>query len=339
MPVDVPHREEDDTTVCLVSPVVELLSAMHFICRERHKRFDPVLSKGLESKLSERSRQTVNILSTQNWPGMSHLEFSLTLEEFSEPDVFRERLLAMDIEEFLFINFNHETPKEKLAAIRKNPALFNDFYDNLSWIAGGDKKTIEYVLFRAEEYREDLAVLLDDLNTDLFWDKFNELKPAYESALAMVEEKLERDHPFEVMVEIRGAYMEKKPYARHLFIPSYFLHHDNIICTVDDTIALMFNINWSLRSGAEPKDFVEIFKALSDPTRVEILRQIIHKPVYGKVLSSRLGITGATVSRHLAILRQADIVEEERRDGVKYFKLKQEPLNRAVQSLEDFLLG
>lgn len=57
-----------------------------------------------------------------------------------------------------------------------------------------------------------------------------------------------------------------------------------------------------------------VFKALSDPTRRQILEDLRHGEMAAGEIASRFDISGPAISRHLAILRAAGLVVE-RRDG------------------------
>ena len=57
---------------------------------------------------------------------------------------------------------------------------------------------------------------------------------------------------------------------------------------------------------ATPADELQkVFKTLSDPTRVRILRLLESEPLVVQELMEVLGMAQSRVSRHLAILREA----------------------------------
>ena len=59
-------------------------------------------------------------------------------------------------------------------------------------------------------------------------------------------------------------------------------------------------------------DFDPVFRALADPTRREVLRVVTDElSVMEVVHRMRLEASRSAVSRHLAILREAGLVEEE----------------------------
>ena len=55
-------------------------------------------------------------------------------------------------------------------------------------------------------------------------------------------------------------------------------------------------------------------KALADPTRREILNMLKKKDLDAGEISAAFDITDAAVSRHLSILKEADLIHD-RRDG------------------------
>jgi ArsR family transcriptional regulator, arsenate/arsenite/antimonite-responsive transcriptional repressor len=76
--------------------------------------------------------------------------------------------------------------------------------------------------------------------------------------------------------------------------------------------------------------FNEVFKALSDPTRREILRILSGGERTAGELASSFDMTKPSMSHHFAVLKEADLVRS-RRDGQQIFY----SLNTTV--LEDVL--
>ena len=68
--------------------------------------------------------------------------------------------------------------------------------------------------------------------------------------------------------------------------------------------------------------FQQTFKALSDPTRREILRLLRDGEMSAGDLSSHFSSTGATISHHLSILRDAGLILDEKRGKYIYYELR-----------------
>ena len=81
-------------------------------------------------------------------------------------------------------------------------------------------------------------------------------------------------------------------------------------------------------------DFLSIqntLKALSDPTRREILNLLKEKTLSAGEISDKFDISFAAISRHLSVLKEADLIRDER-DG----KFINYTLNASV--LEEIML-
>ena len=67
--------------------------------------------------------------------------------------------------------------------------------------------------------------------------------------------------------------------------------------------------------------FQESFKALSDPTRREILQLLKGGRMSAGELVDHFPMTGATISHHLAVLKSAGLVDVEREGKYLYYEL------------------
>jgi ArsR family transcriptional regulator, arsenate/arsenite/antimonite-responsive transcriptional repressor len=76
-----------------------------------------------------------------------------------------------------------------------------------------------------------------------------------------------------------------------------------------------------------------VFKALADPTRREILRLLRKGPRTSGELAERFPSAWATISRHLAILRDADLVTTERNGSSIHYELNTTVFQETVEHL------
>ncbi|MDO4268548.1 MAG: autorepressor SdpR family transcription factor [Eubacteriales bacterium] len=76
--------------------------------------------------------------------------------------------------------------------------------------------------------------------------------------------------------------------------------------------------------------FQESFKALSDPTRREILNLLRAGPLSAGQILEHFPITGASLSHHLSVLKHAGLIDDEKQGKYIYYAL-----NTSV--LEDIL--
>jgi len=83
------------------------------------------------------------------------------------------------------------------------------------------------------------------------------------------------------------------------------------------------------------KPFIKVMKALSDPSRVKIVKALQHRSLCVCELKEALGLAQSTVSKHLKVLEEAELVSFEK-DGLWVnFQLNRRPDNAyAVAMLE-----
>ena len=75
----------------------------------------------------------------------------------------------------------------------------------------------------------------------------------------------------------------------------------------------------------------DTLRALADPTRREILTLLRASPLTAGQIAERFPVTAAAVSRHLSVLKEADLVRDRREGKYIYYEL-----NASV--LEEILL-
>jgi DNA-binding transcriptional ArsR family regulator len=73
-----------------------------------------------------------------------------------------------------------------------------------------------------------------------------------------------------------------------------------------------------------------VFKALSDPTRRQILQLLRKKPMNAGELAEHFPVAKSTLSAHFAILREAELIEAHKSGTVITYMLKVSVLEEAL---------
>ena len=81
---------------------------------------------------------------------------------------------------------------------------------------------------------------------------------------------------------------------------------------------------------------VDVFSALANPVRREILMRLRAAPLGVSELASRFDIGRPAVSEHLQVLRKAGLIREEPRGRQRYYHLDPRPLSEVEAWLEAF---
>ena len=78
-------------------------------------------------------------------------------------------------------------------------------------------------------------------------------------------------------------------------------------------------------------------KALSDPIRREILELLKQGRMSAGEISGHFDVTGASISRHLSVLKEADLIRDEREGKFIFYELNTSVLEDALLYIKSFL--
>ena len=94
-------------------------------------------------------------------------------------------------------------------------------------------------------------------------------------------------------------------------------------CTVihEDIIS---RVKAGLSSAEQLKKMAEMFKAVSDPTRLKIINALILSEMCVCDISALLGMPQPAISHHLKVLRQLQLVKYRREGKIVYYELDDE---------------
>jgi len=76
-----------------------------------------------------------------------------------------------------------------------------------------------------------------------------------------------------------------------------------------------------LNEGGMNASMQDTLQALADPTRREILNLLKQSRMSAGEISNHFSISGAAVSRHLSVLKEADLIRDEREGKYIYYEL------------------
>lgn len=83
--------------------------------------------------------------------------------------------------------------------------------------------------------------------------------------------------------------------------------------------------------------FQETFKALSDPTRRRILELLKSGRMTAGDVVRQFDVTGATISRHLAVLKEAGLVSDIKEGKYVYYELNTSVAEEAMSWLTNII--
>lgn len=81
--------------------------------------------------------------------------------------------------------------------------------------------------------------------------------------------------------------------------------------------------------------FHQVMQALADPTRREILNLVKSGAMAATEIADHFDISGAAVSKHLAVLREAELIRSRREGKYIYYELSASVLEEVLLWIQD----
>lgn len=79
----------------------------------------------------------------------------------------------------------------------------------------------------------------------------------------------------------------------------------------------------------------QTLKALADPIRREILNILKEKRMAAGEITEHFNVTGASISRHLSVLKEADLVRDKREGQFIFYELNTSVLEEIMLWIAD----
>ena len=90
-----------------------------------------------------------------------------------------------------------------------------------------------------------------------------------------------------------------------------------------------------LNEGADNMGLQQTLKVLSDPIRREILNMLKAGRLSAGEIVERFDVTGASISRHLSVLKEADLIRDSREGKYIYYELNASVLEEIMLWIHD----
>lgn len=339
MSLDIDIKQNDYNITVRISKVAELLAAVHLLAHKNHHSFDVDWVKYVLDTINPHSKAMLDKLSSLNFPGLELFDFVTRESIYNDIPLFISKLHQYSSLDFLHIVLDEQISKEQLISAQKDEIVLDSLINEIPWVLKGSDSFLKYMFTNTEDYKLKMISLLQDIYSCDFEEKFKGLQHKYEDSIEILKQRLIGRDPVDVGEEIKGSkFNSKTSFSEYIFSPSYFFHHHNIISYNQNTYLMIYNINIdnSFDDG-EAERLSELLKVLSDKSRLEILRQLKRRPTYGKILSTRLNLTTATISRHLDQLKAINLIKEDKSNNVKYYYVNSDEVEKLFDEIRKFI--
>jgi len=342
MPCDMEVNINIPKIEVLFSEVVELISALSLMADYKYHDFARDWALSVKKTLSKSEEETLDKISGLFLQGGELLEFVLKWKSFSDIEGFIERIENCEEAEFVSIFLYSEFSLDTIRALKKDKNELNRFKEENSWLITPESEpVVEYIIYETESFKKELVAVLRKVGNEILKEQINSNSSLYEDVIKLTKGMIKDRKPIDLAQEIMGKKFRRvSEYTHYYFVPSYFISPHKIRVFNQKELLLVFDARqdntYTTKRGDEVSSALKI---VSDRVRLDILRQLIIAPTYGKILAARLDLTTATISHHLEQLKNLNLIKEEKVKNIKYFSANMEEVDKLLANFKEYLYG
>lgn len=333
------HTQTAELVEYFYSPVVEAVALLSSLVQPINHEFAKSAHRELWKELAGDSKKFI-----EEWRKITDLDFMdlfnllLPYPFFNDIKQFSQMLSTMTHEEFLYHFFREDIPQTQINELVKEPYSIDSFDTHIYWETAEKREFIMNLFRNINTIQEKIAKLLLEVgesevfasstiaNTEMINKSILEVKSLKMASLNKAQYVMGK------------SFRRTSLYKMYYFIPSYFFTPHRIRIFNSEICIIIYGCAKPLSDSRETSSDLEVkLKALSDKNRLQILHLISGNKEYGAKLAEYLGITTATVSHHLELLKKAGFVKEEKVGNIKYFSSNHNFTAEFIDKLKQFI--
>lgn len=180
--------------------------------------------------------------------------------------------------------------------------------------------------------RRDTAINI--LNKSYLWLKSKYDSNIYSDKIDEVFSKIQKNVPLDVSQSILGKkFYRISDYKAYYFVPLKHITY-NMRLFNDQELWTFFPLI-EVDRKISLNELTKLMSAISDKTRLQIINMVYDNSMYGKEIADKLNLKTPTVTHHINILMEVNLLNIEKVGQIKYFSLSKNKYQEIINSLEN----
>jgi len=230
-------------------------------------------------------------------------------------------------------------PSEKLDLLKVKNLIANEkkaakFVNQKLNFSSAQKWNLLQFYFEPEAMKNEFIELLEWYYNNIFSSDMDWIKNKLEKINDNYQENLNR-YGTKYLENILGKLIDDPLTGEQNYIAFSYFYETRILNSTLDNGESFYLIGFRFPEifAADEEGLLgslEIFKALADETRLNIISLLAQKTMYGSELAEKLNLSNATISHHVSKLLMNNIIQAQKEDNKLYFKLNKNKFEAAV---------
>jgi len=239
------------------------------------------------------------------------------------------------------------SPSEKIDLLKVKNLIANEkeaakFVNEKLNFSSAQKWNLLQFYFEPEAMKSEFIELLEWYYKNIFSSDLDWIKDKLEKINDNYQENLNR-YGTKYLENILSKLIDDPLAGKQNYIAFSYFYETRILNSTSDNGDSFYLIGFRFPEifAADEEGLLgslEIFKALADETRLNIISLLAEKTMYGNELAEQLNLTNATISHHVSKLLMNNIIQAQKEDNKLYFKLNKNNFEATVLKAVDNLI-
>ncbi|WDV44715.1 metalloregulator ArsR/SmtB family transcription factor [Clostridiaceae bacterium M8S5] len=330
------------------SPLLNFISCMFRMLnnekfKDNHNEIDRLLQKCKESKdYNDNIKKKLNkFFNWETFFGICLISRVIknniqTIDEFIEyiQNIDSNELLSL----FLSTGYNSEDNAINIEELLADEKKCIDFINNEMYLPTEHKWDILQFFMKPDDMKKEFLELIVEFNKIYVAIQNEVINKTRDAKIDIIKNiKKYRDEYIGIVTNLKY-----KKEQKIILAMSYFYGSACLETGYDEYRIYMVGFKY-YKKNTETKhsilSVVDVFKTLGDETRLNIIKLLSNKSCYGKEISKALKLSNSTISHHLYMLVDKEIVTIQRVDNRTYFSLNKQQLKKIVNDTVNKILN
>lgn len=231
---------------------------------------------------------------------------------------------------------------DKIKKLIKNEKAAAKFVNENLNFSSDQKWNLLQFYFNPEIMKSEFIGLLEWYYKNIFSNNLDWIKVEIEKINDNYQEKISR-YGLKYLENILSKLIDDPLSGKQNYIAFSYFYETRILNSTLDSGESFYLIGFRFPEifAADEQGLLgslEIFKALADETRLNIISLLAEKTMYGNELAEKLNLSNATISHHVSKLLMNNIITAHKEDNKLYFKLNKNKFKKSVLQAVDNLI-
>lgn len=339
----------------ICSPTVEMVSSLHVLAEPSHHTSSKDWSKGVIERISPQLKSEIDFFADNfaQWSLIMDIVCSVEQGVACQVVDFLDRLQKLPLEEFSFWFFSGLIERDRIQTLMEDAEAL-DYKDMEKMQHFLPKYSVLMYLKNAENIRVRLINVLKWYWNDIFKDEWNKislyeieclesqnkilLDIGWKKYLETCHEDIVINHDTILLRKQTNFEIRIDDVREVIIIPSVFTHPHLMMSLHGNCLTVYKNMEF-VETGeiTVPKEMDTFLKAINSSMRLKILKVISTIPKTTKDLSEIFNLNPSTVSEHLKVMKEAGLIDSERKKNLVYYHLNYDEYKRHAEYISTFL--